>query len=98
MEAENGAQAVACFQAESFDVVLMDVQMPVMDGYAATRAIRDWEQVHGRSRTAIVALTAKAVKEDMERSLAAGCDDHLTKPIKKQTLLSALRERLDRVA
>ena len=98
VEAENGAQAVACFQAESFDVVLMDVQMPVMDGYAATRAIRDWEQVHGRSRTAIVALTANAVKEDMERSLAAGCDDHLTKPIKKQTLLSALRERLDRVA
>jgi CheY-like chemotaxis protein len=98
VEAENGAQAVASFQAEKFDIVLMDVQMPVMDGYAATRAIRDWEQTHGRSRTAIIALTANAVKEDMDRSLAAGCDDHLTKPIKKQTLLSALRERLDSVA
>jgi signal transduction histidine kinase/DNA-binding response OmpR family regulator len=94
VEAENGAQALSRVQAERFDVVLMDVQMPVMDGYAATRAIREWETAMRRPRTPIIALTANAIKEDMERSLAAGCDDHLTKPIKKRVLLDALRERL----
>jgi len=98
VEAENGAEALERFQAEQFDVVLMDVQMPVMDGYAATRAIRAWEQQLGRPRTPVIALTANAVKEDMDRSLAAGCDDHLTKPIKKQTLLGALRARLESAA
>jgi CheY-like chemotaxis protein len=94
IEAEDGAQAVARFQAEPFDLVLMDVQMPVMDGYAATRAIRALEQAQGRRRTPVIALTANAVKEDMEASRAAGCDDHLTKPIKKQTLLDALGAHL----
>ncbi len=98
VEAENGAQAVERFQTETFDVVLMDVQMPVMDGYAATRAIRAWERVAGRPRTPVIALTANAIKEDMDRSLDAGCDDHLTKPIKKQTLLGALRARLETAA
>ncbi len=98
VEAENGEQAVAHFQAGAFDVVLMDVQMPVMDGYAATRAIRAWEVAMQRLPTPVIALTANAVKEDMERSLAAGCDDHLTKPIKKRVLLDALRERLARAA
>ena len=98
VEAENGAQAVERFQSERFDVVLMDVQMPVMDGYAATRAIRAFERQAGRPRTPVIALTANAVKEDMERSLEAGCDDHLTKPIKKQTLLGALRQRLESAA
>ena len=98
VEAENGAQAVERFQIEIFDVVLMDVQMPVMDGYAATRAIRAFERQAGRPRTPVIALTANAVKEDMDRSLEAGCDDHLTKPIKKQTLLGALRQRLESAA
>ena len=96
VEAENGAQALDCFRNAAFDLVLMDVQMPVMDGYAATRAIRAWENAQGKARTPVVALTANAIKEDMEQSLAAGCDDHLTKPIKKQTLLGAVRQRLDR--
>ncbi|MBX9605987.1 MAG: response regulator [Gammaproteobacteria bacterium] len=94
VEAEDGAQAVARCQSESFDLVLMDVQMPVMDGYAATRAIRAFEQAQGRPRTPVIALTANAVKEDMDASRAAGCDDHLTKPIKKQTLLDALAAHL----
>ena len=94
IEAVNGAEAVERFKSESFDLVLMDVQMPVMDGYAATRAIRVWEEEIGRPRTPVIALTANAVKEDMARSLEAGCDDHLTKPIKKQTLLGILRQRL----
>ncbi len=95
VEAENGAEAVERFKSETFDLVLMDVQMPVMDGYAATRAIRVWEAAAGRSRTPVIALTANAIKEDMERSLDAGCDEHLTKPIKKQILLGALRMRLN---
>ena len=94
VEAENGAEALDRFKSDTFDLVLMDVQMPIMDGYAATRAIRAWERQVARPRTPVIALTANAVKQDMERSLEAGCDDHLTKPIKKQILLGALRERL----
>ncbi len=64
--------------------------MPVMDGHTATREIRRWEQENGREPTPIIALTAHAVKEDMEKSLTAGCNTHLSKPIKKTTLLQAI--------
>ncbi len=64
--------------------------MPVMDGYTATRAIRQWEAREGRKPTPIIALTAFALKEDEQKSLEAGCDTHLTKPIKKKTLLETL--------
>ena len=97
-EVENGAEAVEHFKASAFDLVLMDVQMPVMDGYAATRAIRDWERENERAATPVIALTANAIKEDMDKTRAAGCDDHLTKPIKKQTLLDALQARLTAAA
>jgi CheY-like chemotaxis protein len=90
--AENGSIAVEKWKAERFDLVLMDVQMPVMDGYAATRAIRDTERTRGCPPVPIIALTAHARREDVENSQAAGCTAHLTKPIKKPTLLSALAE------
>jgi CheY-like chemotaxis protein/anti-sigma regulatory factor (Ser/Thr protein kinase) len=94
-EAENGEFAIEAFKRGQYDLVLMDVQMPVMDGHAATRLIREWEGTQPeRSRATIIALTAHAIKEDMEKSLAAGCDAHLTKPIKKQTLLTALTNHL----
>ncbi|MGE3774054.1 MAG: response regulator [Gammaproteobacteria bacterium] len=93
-EAENGALAVACAGRQRYDLILMDVQMPVMDGHAATRAIRDLEAATGLPPVPVIALTAHAVKEDMEKSLAAGCTAHLTKPIKKQVLLDALAEHL----
>jgi signal transduction histidine kinase/DNA-binding response OmpR family regulator len=93
-EAENGAVALACFGEGRYDLILMDVQMPVMDGHEATRAIRDFERASGRKPIPIIALTAHAVKEDMDKSLAAGCTAHLTKPIKKQVLLAALVEHL----
>jgi signal transduction histidine kinase/DNA-binding response OmpR family regulator len=90
--AENGEVACGKFKVGRYDLVLMDMQMPVMDGYAATRAIREWEREQGRSPTPIIALTAHALKGDEEKSLAAGCTAHLTKPIKKAALLAALSE------
>ena len=89
--AENGQLAVDMFTSDgTFDLVFMDIQMPVMDGYAATMAIRSWEAAQGRERTPIVALTAHALKEDLQKSLAAGCDAHLTKPLKKKIFLEAV--------
>jgi CheY-like chemotaxis protein len=70
----------------------MDMQMPVMDGYAATRAIRTFETETGASPTPIIALTAHAIREDVARCLAAGCDSHLPKPIRKAALLTAITE------
>ena len=75
---------------EAFDLILMDMQMPVMDGYEATRAIREWEWKEGRHPTPIIALTAYALEGDAAKSIEAGCDAHLTKPIKKGRLLEAI--------
>lgn len=90
--AENGAEAVEKFKQNRYDLVLMDVQMPVMDGLTATRKIRAWESRQGRQPVPILALTAHALKEEQERSLEAGCTAHLTKPIRKKTLLEAIRK------
>ena len=89
--AENGAIALEKFIAGSYDLVLMDRQMPVMDGLTATRAIRDWEKANQRPPTAILALTASALRGDQEKCMAAGCTAFLTKPIKQDVLLQAIR-------
>jgi CheY-like chemotaxis protein len=86
-EAENGAVAVQKFIAGEFNLVLMDIEMPVLDGYSATKAIRLWEREVGRPRTPIVALTACALQEHRRQSLEAGCDSHYKKPISKPDLL-----------
>ncbi len=91
--AENGAIACEMFQASHYDIVLMDRQMPVMDGLAATRTIRAWEIDHGRTPTPIIALTASALKGDRERCLSAGCTAYLTKPIRQEVLLRAIVEQ-----
>jgi len=96
--AENGAIAVDKFQTGTYDLVLMDMQMPVMDGYTATRSIRAWEEGQGRRRTPIIALTAYAFAEDVEKSLAAGCDAHLNKPIKRDKLMESIRICTEREA
>src|SRR5665647_417818 len=80
--AETGAIACDKFRAGHYDLVLMDRQMPVMDGLTATRTIRAWEHANNRSPTPIIALTASALKGDREKCLAAGCTAFLTKPIK----------------
>jgi PAS domain S-box-containing protein len=90
--AETGAIACEKFKTGVYDLVLMDRQMPVMDGLTATRTIRAWERVNGRSPTPIVALTASALKGDRETCLAAGCTAFLTKPIKQEVLLQAINE------
>jgi CheY-like chemotaxis protein/HPt (histidine-containing phosphotransfer) domain-containing protein len=90
--AENGAIACEKFTAGHYDLVLMDRQMPVMDGLTATRGIRKWEQANHRPPTPIIALTAAALKGDREKCVAAGCTAYLTKPIKQAVLLQAIKE------
>ena len=90
--AENGQIAVEKFQSTVYDLILMDVQMPVMDGYSATREIRILEKEKGLKPTPIIAMTAHALKEDEQKSFDAGCDAHLTKPIRKPILLETIRK------
>jgi CheY-like chemotaxis protein len=90
--AENGAIAFEKITARHYDLVLMDRQMPVMDGLTATRTIRAWEGANDRPPTPIIALTASALKGDREMCLAAGCTAFLTKPIKQEVLLQAIKE------
>ena len=89
--AQNGAEAVAAAEKESFDIVLMDVQMPEMDGFEATAEIRRREQETGR-HLPIVALTAHALKGDREACLAAGMDDYMAKPIRALDLLDLIAQ------
>jgi len=89
--ADNGADGFAAFQEESFAVVFMDLQMPVMDGLAATQKIRELESADAtRMRTPIVALTANAMRGDQERCEAAGMDGYLTKPLEVERLRALL--------
>lgn len=92
--AANGQEGVEQFQQNHYDLVLMDVQMPVMDGHEATRRIRAYEQQQARSATPIIALTAHAIREEIDKCLAAGCNSHLSKPIKKAVLVESLRRHL----
>jgi two-component system sensor histidine kinase/response regulator len=85
----NGREAVAALEREAFDVVLMDVQMPDMDGFEATSSIRGRERFTG-NRTPIVAMTAHAMSSDREKCLAAGMDAYVPKPIRRAELLEAI--------
>jgi len=90
--AGHGEIAVEKFKANHYDLVIMDIEMPVMDGYAATAEIRQWEAENRVEATPIIALTAHALIEHAHRSIAAGCNSHLAKPIKKEELLAAIRK------
>jgi PAS domain S-box-containing protein len=90
--AETGLIACEMFKAGHYDLVLMDRQMPGMDGLTATRILRAWEQANGLPPTPIIALTASALKGDRETCLAAGCTAYLTKPIKQEVLRQAIRD------
>ncbi len=90
--AENGRIGVDKFAAGKYDLVLMDMRMPVMDGYTATREIRKWEKENDQDAVPIIALTAHALVEDRQKCLDAGCTDYLSKPIKKGGLLKKISE------
>ena len=88
--AVDGHEALERFRTGRYDLILMDMQMPVMDGYAATREIRTLERDRGLGHTPIVAFTASAMAEDAATSVRAGCDGHLGKPVTKKALLEAI--------
>jgi two-component system sensor histidine kinase/response regulator len=99
--AENGQEAVEAFKRKNYDLILMDIQMPVKDGYEATMEIREIEgrisdtELAGKSeRIPILAMTAHAAKTDRQRALDAGMDDYITKPLKREKLLTMVEKRL----
>ena len=92
----NGREAFEKVQINTYDIILMDIQMPEMDGYMATKLIRKWEMENKRSPLFIVACTAHALDDDKYKSLNAGCDDYLAKPISKSILINKLLEFLNR--
>lgn len=93
-DAENGAEAVEMFRTGVYDIVLMDIEMPIMDGYSATRAMRAIELETGSPRVPILALTASVLTEALKKALDAGCDAHVAKPVKKATLLAAVHKAI----
>jgi CheY-like chemotaxis protein len=90
--AENGQVAVDMYRAEPYDVVLMDIQMPVMDGYEATREIRRIEQERGLAPCPVIAITAHALEENRKKAMDAGCNVFLTKPVRKVQLVETIQE------
>ena len=88
--ANNGAEAVAALKARSYDLILMDVQMPEMDGFEATAAIRS--MTGEKRRIPIIAMTANALPSDCERCLAAGMDDYIAKPVHQRTLVELIEK------
>ena len=88
--AANGFEAVEKRRRGVYDIVLMDIQMPIMDGYTATRQIRTWEKAHNLPPVPIVALTAHALSEASVQSLEAGCDGHLTEPVERNDLVAVI--------
>jgi two-component system, sensor histidine kinase len=92
--AENGVEAVEAFKVGHFDIVLMDMQMPEMDGLEATRLIRALEQERGQIRTPIAMLSANAMPEHVRAALAAGCDHHIAKPVTPAALGLGMEEAM----
>jgi CheY-like chemotaxis protein len=90
--APNGRVALAAHQRQEFDLVLMDIQMPEMDGFEAVARIREAERTSGR-HTPVIALTAHAMAEDRDRCIAAGMDDYVSKPVQKQQLFEAIQRQ-----
>ena len=93
---ENGRQALEAWERQDWDIVLMDIQMPIMDGVAATAAIRQRELETGRKRTPIIAVTANAMTHQVAEYEAAGMDAMVAKPIDVPTLFAAIEKALER--
>lgn len=95
---EDGAQAVESFKTSEFDVILMDLQMPVMDGYTAIREIRRFEAATGRSRTPVLVISANVMANDIRASREAGADLHMGKPIVPVVLLERVADAVAMVS
>ncbi|MBU0947000.1 MAG: response regulator [Proteobacteria bacterium] len=93
--ASNGQEAVKAFCSVPYDLVFMDIEMPVMDGYEATRRIRERERAQGLKATPVIALTAHAFVRFRKKCMDAGCSDYLTKPVRKNTLLQTIFKHLE---
>jgi len=93
----NGAEAVQAVveHHDDFDLLLIDIQMPILDGYGATKQIREWESQHGKRRIPILALTALSVQEELQACIACGCDGYLLKPVSRQELYRVLGETIE---
>jgi CheY-like chemotaxis protein len=89
--AANGEEVLHRVSQDRFDMVLMDCQMPVMDGYEATKKIRSMQEEGGIDHFPVIALTGSALKGEKERCLAAGMDDYLLKPVRREALEGAVR-------
>ena len=96
--AENGELAVNMCERQIFQIVLMDIQMPLMDGLTATRRIREWEQQHSKQAVPIIAMTAHAMQGDRERFLESGMDDYISKPFNRENLLQKIEALINSVA
>jgi CheY-like chemotaxis protein len=94
-EAEDGRLACEAYAREPFDVILMDIQMPVMDGHTAVRAIRALEAERGLERVPIIMVSAFVGMKDIDLSMEAGADLHLGKPVQVASMLAAVRDALD---
>jgi two-component system, sensor histidine kinase len=92
---QNGREAVDTFQLGVFDIVLMDMQMPEMDGLEATRLIRRYEADNNLPRTPIAMLSANAMPEHVQAALEAGCDNHIAKPITPASLCEGIEEAME---
>lgn len=93
---DNGIRAVEKFRCGNYDLVIMDIQMPEMDGYTAARIIRELETSESRKETPLVALTAFATSEELKKSMEAGFSFHVTKPVKKASLIEAVRTAIEK--
>lgn len=92
--AENGSEALQKYDNKAYDLILMDIQLPDMDGYEITKEIRKKEQSAGKKRTAIIAVTANAMAGDREKSLTAGMDDYIAKPVELTELEGLIKKYL----
>ncbi|MAX70654.1 MAG: hypothetical protein CMC76_06060 [Flavobacteriaceae bacterium] len=92
---ENGAEAIDALKKEVYNFVLMDLQMPIMDGYKATKLIRSGELGQAVGKIPIIAVTADAMQETRQRVMDLGMNDYMTKPVKKETLLNKIKRCCD---
>ncbi len=95
--AENGQEAVEKFEQGAYDLLLMDINMPVMDGLEATQRIRQFEKNNQRGETTIMALTANVTHEDRQKCMQSGCTDIIAKPFKVRDFLNTIKQIAEKI-